>query len=201
MWILKEIIPFIRKIIGDKVWLLGIYSLFLITQFVILFLLLGKFEAIYFVSLTFTLLFMFMVLAGTFVSVSLSIVFIWIVVAKSLSSILLWVLIWILLVIIGGILYLVSEKHYFIVEKQAQSFFKYYLWSVWGLWFIIFLYFFILFFRDILQSPTPIVIETSSWIIDDYKLRFYNVDYYFLENSSWSIDIFDNSEIKKITFQ
>jgi hypothetical protein len=195
----------LNKLIDNKWAILFLYGILLLVQYYIIFAITWTISSIYLVSLTFSLLLLFFLFTWIITSILFSVIFIVLIIIQNSSSIMVWVMSWITTVCILGIIYAIiyffSEKHYKKVFKATDSFFKFYFYFVGALWFIIFLYFFMTFFKDLLENPRSVYIERQVWVIEEYKLRFYNMDHYFLETSSWSIKILDNSQVKSLEFK
>ncbi len=195
----------INEIIENKWAILFLYGLLLLVQFYIIFKITWTISSIYLVSLSFSLLLLFFLFTWTIISIIFSVIFIILVIIQNTSSIISGVLIWIIILflflITFSIIHFFNEKHWKKVLKVADDFWKFYFYFVGWLWVVIFIYFFMTFFKDLLENPRTVYIERQIWEVEEYKLKFYNMEYYFLETSSWSIKILNNSQVKSLEFK
>ena len=204
----EEILNFrekIEKVIENKFYLVLMYGLLLLFQYIIIVLITWRLESVYFVSLTFSLMLLFILFSAFFISLILALVVLWILFYQSwlliLFYICMWWVIWILLIYLYRIIDYFSSKH---AKKFDDIFNKVsYYHSKLTLWIgiLFFISVFILYWNELFVKSKEILIEKELWKEEQYKLRFFNNDYYFLETKSWSIKIYDKNVIKSIEFK
>lgn len=202
---MQKYINKLNKIIENKALLAFSYGFLLLLQYIIIENITWRLDSIYFVSLTFSLLLLFIIFSTFFISFFVSIILIILVAYNKWQYILFWLFVGILIAFIILIIYKVVnsyfKKHTEIFDKIYSIWFKIYIKLLIVFWLLVFITTYFLLWKSLLFEPKSIIVEKENWKYDEYKLRFYNIDYYFLETSSWTIKIYDASTIKSIEFK
>ncbi len=202
---MNQIIEKLNKILEKKSLLAFSYWLLLLIQYVIIESITWKFESIFFISLTFSLLLLFMIFSFTLVSILIAIVTLWYIAFNSISEILTYTCIFgiIFLIILFIYLYLSKyhKQHKDKLHKATKIWEKVYIWMTIWISIMLLIISILALWKELIWNPKEVIIERNIWEYEEYKFRFYNLDYYFLETNSWAIKIFDNSSIKSIQFK
>lgn len=203
--VMQELINKINKILENRTLLFFSYWFLLLFQFTIIYRITWRLDSIYFVSLTFSLLLLFILFSTVIISFVFSILLLCLIFYNSWLSLLFYIFTGLLLGLIFIIIYeFVDNKYNKHIKKIdiIYSFsFKIYKILLIVFWISFFLYWFFLYWKDLFWNPKNVIIEREIWKYEEFKLRFYNIDYYFLETWSWTIKIYDSLTIKSLEFK
>lgn len=198
------IINNLNSITNNKWIIILVYSILLLFQYYIIYIITWRIDSIYFVNLTFSLLLLFVIFSSIIVSLLLSILILWYTFFLNWAYILFYITLWIglgfLIILIYEYIYRYHNKHINKLANISNIFINLYLKLLIFIWICFYLYSFNIFINTLINSPKNVLVENDKWL-NEYKLRFYNINYYFLENNSWSVIIYNSSSIKSIEFK
>lgn len=186
----------IFDIIGFEKDYIYIYSFLLLLQYWVIIYITWNYSSFYFISLSFSLLLLFILIIMLFSSIiSTIILLIFIYINIWFIYIIISIFIGIILVFVW--LYLKDKK--IIEDKYYKYIKKTYNIVLFILVLIVYFINFIFIWDQIINKNNNVTIKNSEWKIENYRLRFYNIDYYFFE--TWAtIKILDRSDVKSIEF-